>query len=114
MPKERAIDYIPKEELNKETLHRMGLTHTKIDNSIQTLRELIKNLRHSIAHFSIEIESECNRNLIDWIVFKGTKSQPEIIARFRAPELYPFLRYYANSLNENLINLQKQHDNGSS
>jgi hypothetical protein len=102
MPKERVIAYIPKELLSKENLRKMGLTHSTIDDSIKTLRDLIKNLRHSIAHFSIEVISECDKNLIDNIVFKGTNNQPNIIASFRAQEVFPFLQYYANSLIENM------------
>lgn len=102
MPKERVITYIPKEPLNKENLQKMGLMHTTIDGSIENLRDLIKNLRHAIAHFTIEVISECDKKLIDHIVFKGTDNQPDIIAKFSAQEIFPFLQYYAGSLIENI------------
>lgn len=102
MPKERIITYISKERLSAENLQKMGLFHSNIDNSIETLRDLIRNLRHAIAHFSIEIISECDKKLIDRIVFKGTEDQPQVIANFRAQEILPFLQYYANNLLENM------------
>ena len=102
MPKERVITYIPKEPLNRENLNRMGLIQSTIDYSIKTLRDLIQNLRHAIAHFSIEVISESDKKLIDHIVFKGTDNQPNVIANFKAQEVFPFLQYYAKSLTENL------------
>ncbi|MAB98924.1 MAG: hypothetical protein CMK71_12820 [Pseudomonadaceae bacterium] len=102
MPKERAITYISNEKLSPENLLRMGLIDSRVDSSITTLRDLIKHLRHAIAHFSIEIISECDRNLIDFITFKGTLNQPQVIANFRAQEILPFLQYYANNLLGNM------------
>lgn len=102
MPKERVIGYIPKEPLTRENLNNMGLIHSSVDASIKDLSELIQNLRHSIAHFSLEVISECDKKLIDFIEFKGTKKQPAVIARFRANEIFSFLQYYANSLTQNM------------
>lgn len=102
MPKERAISYISKEPLNAANLKKMGLFSSVIDSSINTLRDLITHLRHAVAHFSIEIVSDCDRKLIDRIVFKGTKGQPQVIAIFRAQEVLPFLQYYAHNLLENM------------
>lgn len=102
MPKERVITFVPREKLTSESLKNMGLVNSTIDNSISDLMELIKNLRHSIAHFDIDVISENGNNLIDYIEFKGSGNQPPIIARFSAPEIYPFLQYYAQALSENL------------
>lgn len=102
MPKERVVTYIPKEPLLNENLKNMGLVNTNIDKSITNLQELIQNLRHSIAHFDIEVISSTPDNLVDFIEFKGSGNQPETIARFSAPEIYPFLQYYAQCLTDNL------------
>lgn len=102
MPKERVVTYIPKEPLTEETLAKIGLKRSTIDGSIKNLQELIQNLRHAIAHFDIEVVSTCENNLVDFIEFKGSGNQPEVIARFSAPEVYPFLKYYAQGLCENL------------
>lgn len=102
MPKEKVITYIPEEALNAENLQRMGLVNSTIDDSIKDLQELIKNLRHAIAHFDIDVISVCDNNLLDFIEFKGSGNQPAVIARFSAPEIYSFLQYYAHGLSENL------------
>jgi hypothetical protein len=102
MPKERAITFIPKLPLNQESRKVMGLFESEIDESIEDLQELIKHLRHSIAHFDIGVISTCQNNLVDFIVFKGTGKQPAIIAKFSAPEIYPFLQYYTKVLSDNL------------
>lgn len=102
MPKERAITYIPKKPLNEESMREMGLVNSVIDTSVKNLQELIQHLRHSIAHFDIEVISTCHNNLVDFIEFKGTGNQPAVIARFSAPEIYPFLQYYADGLSDNL------------
>jgi len=102
MPKERVITYIPKNPLNDESMRQMGLVNSVIDESIKNLQELIQHLRHSIAHFDIDVISTCQNNLVDFIEFKGTGNQPAVITRFSAPEIYPFLQYYAERLSENL------------
>ena len=102
MPKERVISYIPKIPLDEEARNEMGLFNTTIDDSINTLKDLIKNLRHSIAHFDIKVISECEQNLVDYIQFNGTANQPKVVATFHAPEIFPFLQYYAKSLVHNL------------
>lgn len=102
MPKERVITYIPKKLLDEVSKREMGLVNSAIDESIKNLQELIQHLRHSIAHFDIEVVSTCQNNLVDFIEFKGSGNQPEVIARFSAPEIFPFLQYYAQGLSENL------------
>lgn len=102
MPKERVITYIPKEPLTVELLSAIGLNSSTIDGSIKDLQELIQHLRHAIAHFDVKVISNCENKLIDFIEFKGRGNQPGVIARFAAPEIYPFLQYYAQVLCENL------------
>lgn len=102
MPKERVVTYIPKEPLTAETLSAIGLNDSTIDGSIKDLQELIQHLRHAIAHFDIEVISVCDSNLVDFIEFKGRGKQPGVIARFAAPEIYPFLQHYAQVLCKNL------------
>lgn len=104
MPKERVITYIPKIDLGEKNRCAMGLDDSVIDDSINDLNQLIQNLRHSVAHFDIEVISDCDERLIDWIRFKGSGKQPEIIASFRAAEIYPFLQFYSAKLLENMHN----------
>ncbi|MBD3897196.1 hypothetical protein IEI94_15165 [Halomonas sp. ML-15] len=107
MPKERVVTYIPKEPITNEFLSTIGLKSSTIDDSIKNLQELIQHLRHAIAHFDIEVISVCENNLVDFIEFKGRRKQPEVIARFAAPEIYSFLQHYAQVLCENL---RKHHE----
>ena len=102
MPKEKAFTYIPKKPITIEFLNTIGLKDSRIDGSIKNLQELIKYLRNAIAHFDIEVISLCDKKLVDFIEFKGHGKQPEIIARFSAPEIYPFLKYYGKELCDNL------------
>lgn len=102
MPKEKVETYIPNDQLTPENRATMGLVETHIDESIQTLGELIQHLRHSIAHFDIAVHSDASGELIDRLEFRGTQNQPESIANFKASEIYPFLCYYADKLSYNL------------
>ncbi|MCC5900460.1 MAG: hypothetical protein JJT87_00830 [Halomonas sp.] len=104
MPKERVITYIPKIGFDDENRLEMGLVDSFIDESIGNLKDLVQNLRHSIAHFDIEVISDCKECLVDWIEFKGSGNQPGTIAKFRAAEIFPFLQYYAAQLSENMRN----------
>lgn len=104
MPKERVITYIPKIGFDEQNRRGMGLYRSLIDGSIRDLKELVQNLRHSVAHFDINVISDCDEQLVDWVEFKGSENQPEIIAKFRAAEIFPFLQYYSTQLLENMRN----------
>ena len=101
MPKERVISFIPITRLTTEFKQTIGLEDSIIHSDIQTLRDLIQTLRHSIAHFDIHIKSDTDENHIDWINFKDTEDG-NTIASFKANELVPFLEYYSTCLLENL------------
>ena len=101
MPKERIVTFIPKVPIDQYFKNKIGLEKTTIDGSITDLKSLIVGLRHSIAHFDVEVISEDDNNRIDYIKFNGTGNQPETLARFYAPEILPFLQHYACVLTEN-------------
>lgn len=104
MPKEISLTYLPKERLTKELLGDMGLNESIINSEIKSLNQLIVILRHSIAHFDFEIRSSNDEFLIDEIVFNDSyNGRPEIVI-FKASELLPFIRYYANWTVTNLSN----------
>ncbi|RLL49118.1 hypothetical protein D8Y20_13360 [Mariprofundus sp. EBB-1] len=102
MPKERVMPYIPTIRLTTEFRKEIGMEHSEIGTGIVTLRDLVKGLRHSVAHFAINVISEDDRNLIDWIEFKDTQNNDLLIARFKSSELQAFLKYYSGCLLENL------------
>lgn len=104
MPKERVITYIPRIDICEQNRRKMGLDESFIDESIIDLKGLIQNLRHSVAHFDINVISDCDEHLVDWVEFKGSGNQPETIAKFRAEEIFPFLQYYSDQLLNNIRN----------
>jgi hypothetical protein len=101
MPKEQFFTYIPNHRISSELKKEMGLINSVINSKNKTLRELIIDLRNSIAHFDFEIRSIDDNFLIDNIVFKDNETE---IAEFKSDELLPFLRYYADWIKSNLIN----------
>ena len=101
MPKERVVSYIPTTRLTNAFKSEIGLVHSEITPGITTLRELINNLRHAAAHFDINVVSENENDLIDYIEFKDTENDM-IIANFRANELFAFLQYYSSCLLDNI------------
>jgi len=102
MPKEKIVSYIPDTRLTADFLKHIGIELSEIGNGIRTLRDLIQGLRHSVAHFDINVISENEENKIDWIEFKDSLNGSNTIAKFRSSELLPFLRYYSDCLLENL------------
>jgi hypothetical protein len=102
MPKEKAISYIPNERLITKYKNKIGLQHTVIHEDIKTLRELIKRLRHSVAHFSINVISEDENNRIDWIEFVDNENGGKVLARFKESEILTFLKHYTSFLVENM------------
>ena len=101
MPKERIVSYIPTTRLTNAFKEEIGLIQSVIKPEIKTLRELIKSLRHAVAHFDMNVVSENDSNTIDYIEFKDTEGDV-VIANFRANELFTFLQYYSTCLLENI------------
>lgn len=97
MPKERAINTIPNERLTMQFKQRMGIVRSDLPDAQTTLRQLIIKMRHSVAHFDIEVESIDQHHLVNFVSFKDTDNG-QIYARFRAEEIFPFLRAYSQLL----------------
>lgn len=103
LPKEKTIDAIPNERLLSKMKRDMGLNATIINSDFTYVKELIIALRHAVAHFMIKVESHSEELLIDEIIFYDEeKGAGYEVARFKADELLPFLRYYASWLLSNL------------
>jgi hypothetical protein len=102
MPKERVISFVPTDRLTSDFLDNIGAPSLEVGANITTLRHLIQSLRHAVAHFDIEVISESKQHLVDWLVFSDSQNGGSLVARFRANELLPFLRYYAQCLLQNM------------
>ncbi len=103
MPKERIISRIPNDRITEQLKIDMGIPGTVINPDIISLRDFIKALRHSVAHFNIEVVSRDNLGLIDEIIFRDSEKGPDyIVVTFQAQELLPFVRYYADWIKSNL------------
>jgi len=102
MPKERVISYVPTDRLTREYLAEIGAPSLEVNEKIHTLRDLVISLRHAVAHFDINVVSEGEQNLVDWLVFSDSENGGNVVARFRANELLPFLRHYAGCLLQNM------------
>lgn len=100
MPKERVISYIPNTPITEEYKTSLGFVHSTIGSNIPRFRDLIHQLRNSIAHFKIEVVSETEDFLVDYLVFKDTNNN--MVARIKASEIVPFLKFYSNELLRNL------------
>lgn len=103
LPKERTLSAIPKDRLLSAMRAEMGLVNTVINGDISNLKDLMSALRNCVAHFSIEVRSESDAHLVDNIIFYDHIKCPGYeVANFSAPELLPFVRYYASWLLSNL------------
>ncbi|EOC1568728.1 hypothetical protein ACI1AR_004178 [Cronobacter dublinensis] len=52
--------------------------------------------------FCVQVESVSDAHLVDWIVFRESQGDGEVYASFSAPELLPFLKYFATLLLDNM------------
>jgi len=104
MPKERVITYVPNDRLTTQYKEEIGLPTSEIGEGIETLRDLIYQLRHAVAHFNINVISESPENLIDWVEFIDQENNNRLIAKLRAIEILPFLKHYSHCLLTNLNN----------
>lgn len=103
MPKERVISRLPTDRLLVSLRTDMGLKESEINSDINNLRDLIKSLRHSVAHFDIEVKSNDDEFLVDRVVFRDRQVEEDyIVASFKSDELLPFLRYYGSWVLKNL------------
>lgn len=102
MPKERVISFVPTDRLTNDFLNDIGAPSLQVGDNITNLRKLIQSLRHAVAHFDIEVISESEQHLVDYLVFSDSQNCGALVAKFQARELLPFLRYYAQCLLQNL------------
>ena len=102
MPKEKVISFVPTDRLTRDFLAEIGAPSLEVGGEISTLRDLIKSLRHAVAHFDINVISENDQNLVDWLEFSDSENGGGLVARFRANELLPFLRHYGRCLLQNM------------
>lgn len=108
MPKEKVISFVPTDRLTHDLLNAIGAPSLQVGGTITTLRELIQSLRHAVAHFDIEVISESEQHLVDWLVFSDSQNGGSLVAKFRASELLPFLHYYAQCLLQNMERYRAQ------
>lgn len=102
MPKERALSYLPAVRLMQELKAEMGLVRSQLPGPEMNLREFMNKMRNSVAHFCVQIVSLSDAHLVDQIVFKETQGEGNVYAIFSAPELLPFLKFYARLLLNNM------------
>lgn len=102
MPRERAVSYLPSDCLTPELKAEIGLNESQLPGEEMNLRELIHKMRNSVAHFCVQVESISDARLVDQIIFKETHGAGRAYAIFSAPELLPFLKYYAALLIANM------------
>lgn len=103
-PKERFLTHIPNERLLSSLREEMGINNSIINPQYQTIRDLIIAMRHSIAHSSIDFNSQDENFLIDTITFRENENDNDVIATFIPNELVNFVRYYGNWLISNIQN----------
>lgn len=109
MPKERALKALPADRLTTEIKSKMGIQNSILPGPKMTIRELIVKLRHSIAHCDFEVISQDESKKFDIVNFKDTDNH-EVFASFVADEIYPFLRYYTDSLYNNLQRINERRE----
>jgi hypothetical protein len=98
LPREIHFSYLPKDK----DFAKWGLTTSKIcDPSASDIKELVRKLRNSAAHFSFEVHGDEN-NKIKQIIFKNTDNT-ELI-KFDEKEIYPFLEKLSTALLSNIDN----------
>lgn len=98
LPKEIYLAYISTDRV----MSAWGIVRSKIlDEDIKTIRDLVIALRHSIAHFQIEVMSETESKEIKTIKFNNTEKGTTIID-FNVDEMLPFLKKLGDELIKNL------------
>ncbi len=111
-PKEKFYSVIPTDRIFTDLKKEMGIPNSFISEKYKTIRELIIDLRHSIAHLNFDFESDHNTNEINKIIFRddSTETNP-IIAEFIPSELANFIRYYSSWQIKNIREYKKIKNN---
>jgi len=104
MPKERALSAIPTDRLTTDFKRSMGLENSTLPGAETSLRDLIIKMRHSVAHFDIEVVSTDENKMFDIVNFKDTESK-DVFASFEASEVHLFLQFYTDCLHRNIPNM---------
>ena len=98
----RALSFLPADRLTQQLKTSMGLQASQLPGPEMTLRDLILKMRNSVAHFSVQVVSVSAEHLVDLIAFRDDPEDENAYATFSAPELLPFLKYYAAQLLGNM------------
>ena len=96
LPKEKAISHISIKRM-VVIKREFGLEKSTFHESIKTIKDLVKELRDSTAHFNIEFRSIEESGFIDLIEFKNDEKEI-IIATFYKDELLLFVKLYGQLL----------------
>lgn len=97
IPKEKAISFLPKDRIVSTLKEQMGIVNSTINPDIKDLKDLILELRNSIAHSYFYFISKDEKFLIDKIIFRNEYQENDYeIASFVPNELLNFIRYYGN------------------
>lgn len=108
LPKEKALSFLPADRLTQLLKTNMGLQESQLPGPEMTLRDLILKMRNSVAHFSVQVVSVTDDRLVDLIAFRDDPEDENAYATFSAPELLPFLKYYATLLLGNMARRRAQ------
>ena len=104
LPKEKIISYAPKEKLSVlKCLNEAGIIKSTFHPIIKDTRDLITELRDSVAHFNINFVSTTEEFLIDRIQFINDRDKV-VVADFESDELLPFIKWFADKLITNFEN----------
>jgi len=102
LPKEKHLSYIPCDRITSKLREEFGIEKSKIGQHVKNLKDLIIQLRHSVAHFNLNcISLPEGSKTIDAIQFIDAKSN-EIIIEFVSNELLPFVKKIAEKIIENI------------
>lgn len=108
LPKETGLlNYLP-----KERIETVGFSpESQFNEEIKTTKDLVTQLRHSVAHFDIEFKAN-EKDKIDRVVFKDEKTQEgKIIANIQVNDLKIFVRLIAEIMVESYKKQEKINEN---
>jgi HEPN pEK499 p136 len=105
LPKEKIVNYAPKEKLPiLKTLEEAGIKNSRFHPNLKDSKDLLDEIRDSVAHFNIKFVSDNDAFLIDRIQFINDRMDDGVgvvVADFATDELRNFVEWLAKELISN-------------
>ena len=104
LPNQKHVSLLPNEKLLQYKMKEYGLGNSRIGESIKTTRDLVIQMRNSVAHFDIKCIPTDDEKWIKKVVFY---KDGNLIIEIDDADFYPFVQNIGKKIIQNIDQYNK-------